>query len=271
MQVQTITPALAEEWLGRNHSNRNIRATLVAQLVRDMKAGAFVFTSESIKFDWNGNLIDGQHRLTAISESGVTVQSMVVRGLNPTVRATIDTGTKRSPSDALRMAGKGAGGRSMAAAIRLLIAIRNGQVTRAGDTPAAATHSEVLAFYDQGHETLDYCIAFANRTSRALNARPSALGAAAYIAAERGTLDEFTAFISRAVAMEFATGNDPARTLYKRLQTLRDESHMPSEELYYLLRAFNAALKGERLAGMKSSTGPGRSIIPTWNWGGVAA
>ena len=119
-QLMRVTPKLAEQWLGRNDSNRNIRPTKLAQLVRDMQGGRFALTGDSIKFDLNGNLIDGQHRLTAVRDSGIPIEVLVVRGLAPTVRAVIDTGATRSASDALRIAGKHAGSRSMAAAIRIL-------------------------------------------------------------------------------------------------------------------------------------------------------
>lgn len=267
--VTTVTPAVAEEWLGRNESNRNIRPARVAQFVRDMRAGNFSLTGETIKFDWNGNLIDGQHRLTAVRESGVSIQALVVHGLAPTVRAVIDTGSRRSAADALRMAGKHGASRSMAATIRLLVGIRSGQVVRAGDASQPITHSETIAFYEANQELLDYCIVFANRHHRIINARPSALAAAMFIGGQRD-LARFTAFITATVELKFSGTGDPARTLFKRLQSLRDEAHQPSEEVYFFLRAFDAHLRDQKVTQMKSATGPGRSLIPTWDWSAAA-
>lgn len=269
--IMRVTPRVAEEWLGKNESNRNLRPPRVAQLVRDMRAGNFALTGDSIKFDWNGNLIDGQHRLTAVRDSGVTItiEVLVVRGLAPTVRAVIDTGARRSAGDALRMAGKNAGTRSMAATIRLLIAVREGSLVRAGDSPREVTHSEVVGFYDANAELLDYAIAFANRHNRKLNARPAPLAASMFIAGQKD-LGAFTAFITSAAELEFGPDGDPKRALYKRLSTLRDERHESSEEMYFILRAFVGHLASENLTHMKSATGGGRSVLPVFGWEAAA-
>lgn len=235
-----------------------------------MQAGNFALTGDSVKFDYNGNLIDGQHRLTAIRDSSVAVYLLVVRGLEPTVRAVIDTGSKRSAADALRMAGTNAATRSMAATIRLLLGVQTGAVTRAGDTPPEVTHSEVVRFYDSNHELLDYALVFANRNHKAIHARPSALAAAMFIGGQRD-LEKFTAFITDVTELNFVGTGNPARTLYKRLQSLRDEQHQNSEELYFILRAFEARLNGQPITQMKSATGNGRAAIPTRGWLKAAA
>lgn len=268
--IMRVTPRLAEEWLGKNESNRNLRPARVAQLVRDMQAGAFALTGDSIKFDWNGNLIDGQHRLTAVRDSGVTIEILVVRGLAPTVRSVIDTGARRSAGDALRMVGKVNGTRSLAAAIRLLIAIHEGSLTRAGDKARDNTHSEVIAFYDANAELLDYCMVFANRHQKQMHARPAALAAAMFIGAQRD-LAAFTSFITSTTDMSFGAEGDPRRTLYRRLSSIKDESHESSEEIYFILRAFGAHLAGERVTHMKSAVKSGRSVIPTFGWAATAS
>ena len=264
-QLMRVTPKLAEQWLGRNDSNRNIRPTKLAQLVRDMQGGRFALTGDSIKFDLNGNLIDGQHRLTAVRDSGIPIEVLVVRGLVPSVRAVIDTGATRSASDALRIAGKHAGSRSMAAAIRILLAIRSGEVAHAGDIAPPVTHSEVITFYDQWAQLLDYCVAFANRNSRSINIRPAALAAAMFVGAQHD-LSAFTAFITRMTELDFGDDGDPARSLYKRLKLLRDERHMPSDEMYYVLRAFELSTQGKPARGFKAYTQHGPCSLPAWPW-----
>jgi hypothetical protein len=51
-------------------------------------------------------LLDGQHRLLAIVESGVTIESMVVMGIEESVFPTLDTGRTRSYSDVLSIYGE---------------------------------------------------------------------------------------------------------------------------------------------------------------------
>jgi hypothetical protein len=70
-----------------------------------MKDGDWKLNGESIVFDDNGNVIDGQHRLTAIVESGVTIKSVVVRGVDRSTFTSIDSGVRRDGGDILAVSG----------------------------------------------------------------------------------------------------------------------------------------------------------------------
>lgn len=105
-QITTITPAIAEEWLKNNLHNRAIRRRQVDQLVVAMKSGSWITTHQGIAFDETDELIDGQHRLLAVVESGVTVSMMVTRGIPVNQGGTmtmdvVDFGRPRSVSDSL--------------------------------------------------------------------------------------------------------------------------------------------------------------------------
>lgn len=69
------------------------------QYARQMREGLWHFNAETIKFDVNGNLLDGQHRLMAIVKSGCAISCLVVRNLPSEVFSTIDRGTIRSYGD----------------------------------------------------------------------------------------------------------------------------------------------------------------------------
>ncbi|MBO7732139.1 MAG: hypothetical protein J6S67_06295 [Methanobrevibacter sp.] len=99
-----ITPEKADEWLQkRNTENyRNYKPSAEYLYKKDMKDGNWLFNGDTIKFDTNGNLIDGQHRLKAIKESETTQKYIVVEGLDPECTKTIDIGFKRSVEDYLR-------------------------------------------------------------------------------------------------------------------------------------------------------------------------
>lgn len=104
--IVEVTPDLAEKWLNQNSHNRNLRERAVLAYARDMKAGNWTENGESIKFAKDGTLLDGQHRLWAIAESGVTVRMLVVTGLDRTDQETMDAGRKRSLADALHLRGE---------------------------------------------------------------------------------------------------------------------------------------------------------------------
>lgn len=76
-KIQEITPALAESLMKKNTSNRKLNRKTVDMYASDMRSGKWRLTHQGIAFGCDGRLIDGQHRLAAIIESGATVQMQV--------------------------------------------------------------------------------------------------------------------------------------------------------------------------------------------------
>ena len=62
------------------------------QYAADMKAGRWQLNGEAIKFDKNGHLLNGQHRLHAVVRADTTIQMLVISGLDPETRTTMDSG-----------------------------------------------------------------------------------------------------------------------------------------------------------------------------------
>ena len=98
-----VTPEMAAEWLKTNERNRTPNRDKMEKIKNDMQEGNFEFTHQAIAFDKEGNLIDGQHRLTGIVETGVTVPLAVA--FNARRSTNMDSGTKRTQKQALYMAG----------------------------------------------------------------------------------------------------------------------------------------------------------------------
>jgi drug/metabolite transporter superfamily protein YnfA len=98
--LESITPALAAEWLKGNNVNRRLVANHVERLASEMLAGEWRVTGDTIKL--NGDrLLDGQHRLQAIVRSGVTVQCFVARNVELEAFPVLDTGRIRAGGDVL--------------------------------------------------------------------------------------------------------------------------------------------------------------------------
>ena len=69
-------------------------------LIREMLKEDFCPHVNDIMFDVNGKLINGQHTLSAIVETGKTYNICVKRGLPDRVPLILmDTGARRTPSD----------------------------------------------------------------------------------------------------------------------------------------------------------------------------
>lgn len=142
-----VTPAMAEEWLGHNNRNRHIRNAMVNAYARDMTAGRWELNGEAIKFDTDGTLLDGQHRLWAVIESGETIPMIVVDGLPAESQATMDSGVKRTAADVLGLDGET--NVNILAAIARRVVIYD-QVNREHATASgrAATKAEIRAAVD---------------------------------------------------------------------------------------------------------------------------
>lgn len=100
-----ITPEIAKHYLSYNTQNRKESGSSINFLTQQMKKGLFIENGESIVFDKNMKLTDGQHRLMAIIKSGKSYHIPVVKGVNIKSMATYDTGKNRTAADVLSING----------------------------------------------------------------------------------------------------------------------------------------------------------------------
>ena len=96
MEIVRVSPSMAEKMLGRNTRNRSLNQRQVTRWAQSMTAGEWLVTGEAIKIASTGDLLDGQHRLAAVIESGCTVLMLVVKGLHPETQDVMDTGRART-------------------------------------------------------------------------------------------------------------------------------------------------------------------------------
>lgn len=101
VSVVDITPETARQWLERNIGNRPASPAHVAKLEKAIKDGKWKMTGDPIRFSKTGKLIDGQHRLQAILNSGMTVTCVVMRDLDDEIFDVLDSGKGRQKSDVL--------------------------------------------------------------------------------------------------------------------------------------------------------------------------
>lgn len=104
-ELKTITPETAKRMLGLNVGNRAINKRHVDSLAREMQNGRWKINGDTICLN-GSKLIDGQHRLHAVVQSGVTIKSLVVEDLPSDVFDTKDVGKRRSAGDTLSVLGK---------------------------------------------------------------------------------------------------------------------------------------------------------------------
>lgn len=93
--------AEAASWLleSFNYGNRDVKPRRVKAFEAVLQNGQFQTTSQGISFAENGQLNNGQHRLTAIRNSGVEVELLFCFGEPRTAFSKLDVGGVRTASD----------------------------------------------------------------------------------------------------------------------------------------------------------------------------
>lgn len=157
IKVTTVTPELAEEFLGKNTHNRNVRERHVRTLANEMQAGRWKFNGEPIRFGKDGVLLDGQHRLHAVIKSGIPQKMLIVTGIEGEAQHTMDTGSKRSTSDALKLRGE-KNTVALAAGIRAVILWEKGvrNFASRSDNSGAVTSGQTIEYLDSHPEMREY-------------------------------------------------------------------------------------------------------------------
>src|SRR5262245_47463552 len=170
-----VTPEMAMEWVTGKTHNRGIHQHHVRKFERLLQAGDFKLTPQGIIISTDGRLIDGQHRLLAIINTGIAVNMVVTYGWYESVQANIDQGLIRTAVDIwnIRNPDSPSTAYRMAAARRMVMGTRARQAS-------SITNPELIAFCEQHDKALDFAISEALLGKRPRYVAPA--GVAAVIA-----------------------------------------------------------------------------------------
>lgn len=252
MKLETVTPEKARDWLDRLNT-RNYRPMNwghVARVAAQMRAGTWSDTHEAVAFDDEGLLGDGQHRLEAISRSGVTVEIFVGRGVERKAFANINKGLARTAGDRLRFEGLFLGALEVSHA-----------------KAAACAKATITRFNRSHHVEEELLVAEAADKEDAISAivrsmeggRFNCEVAAAFVVADRLALaprDELVALSRKfATGLDLPSESDPIRRLWKAVESNRlSRSKLVRGEIYALsVSAIKAAVTGRSLAKLFAS------------------
>lgn len=176
-QTIRITPKLAQEYLETDKQNRPIREGHLNGIIQDMENGRWVFDGAPIRFDADGNLLDGQHRLLAIVRTGKAQKMVVMTGLARNSRRTMDKNARRSVADNLRMDAQVPNSFKVSAIARIVLRWRAGNIRNASMQP---TDNEVYDFVLDNNPALQAAAFFSSPVARDLGGSPQAIGAVYY-------------------------------------------------------------------------------------------
>ncbi|WP_051946745.1 hypothetical protein [Verrucomicrobium sp. BvORR106] len=101
-----LSPEKAKAMLARNVRNRKLSDQVVEKYVEEILNDEWRLTPAAVGFDAEGTLVDGQHRLSAIVKSGLTVPMVITTGLPVAAQEKVDRQRRRSLFDALYLSGQ---------------------------------------------------------------------------------------------------------------------------------------------------------------------
>lgn len=236
--IEWIGPEQASAFLAGNHDNRKFKPHIAQRYADAMSRGEWPFNGESIKIAWDGTVLDGQHRLGGVVLSGVPIQTLVVRGLPPEAKLTVDIGVKRTIAEFLQMKGVPSS-TQMGAAGALAYRYDNGLIPRI--TGRGATHTEALQYIEDNQELLGMGTAIASTTRRVLPLNSTVAATAFFIFARLSEPEALIFFDSLKTGADLPDGH-PILTLRQRLLREVQQSRKLGTEgvLALVIKAWNA-------------------------------
>jgi hypothetical protein len=241
MKIVTVTPGIADEWLKKNNpKNRSIGRNHVARLTADMKAGRWHLTHQGIAFDADGQLVDGQHRLTAVMQSGATVE-MAVFFYEGKAPPGIDMAKSRSFGDELALSGRT--GKEMSKRVAAAcVAMRTGLIGSC-DFPPRSVQVSIFEIYGDEIESV-------------LPKTPSSIAsifAAAFAYARGVSPAEVDAFMIKLFSRVGFDEKDPERLLDRYISSFRSRDRTANKDAFYkTLRCIKARLEGEKISKLQA-------------------
>lgn len=251
--IEVITPDVARNWLKINTSNRPVREKHVQKLAQQMLRGEYVMNGEAIIISDDNRLLDGQHRLRACVESGVSIRSVVVRNVPHSHFFTIDTGAARTAGNVLSVYGE-KNASTLAASCRVAIILQREKLSP--DFGAEVSHAEIIEWLNDNPGIRKWAdFVAASKGVRTL-AEPSVIVPIAYFMEKKSPekTEEFIGKISSGIGLE---AGDPALLLRERLLANRTgKARLRKKEVAALIcKAILAYVAGKKISTLRWSDG----------------
>lgn len=249
-----IHPLVATKWLEKNRHNRRIVKTHLERLKNIIVNDEYEVTGDTIKFDRDGHLLDGQHRLMACAETGIPIQSWVIFGLDPKVFPKIDQGAIRTNAHVLGIASDGRAGfkdpRTTAAAIKGIFGIQN--AIESGTLPKNAQwhlnerlEASVAREFAREHEALliEAVTSVRGPEARAVMRPPGAFAAVYFVLAQKNHSRAREFFTALGSGANLVATSPILKLRHVLVNSIGDKSRTGPWKTALTIRAWNAWLK----------------------------
>jgi hypothetical protein len=262
----------AQDALAKNTTNRHLRDSDVAKYSRlmtdklwgakDSKQG-FRCSASPLVFDWDENLIDGQHRLHGQVKARTTEYWYVLRDVPPATQQIIDTGLARSAADLLKWAGYG-NYTTLQGVARWAWLLEQGQLEN-GKIKVAI--DEIRDMVDR-HPDLTHSTEMAIYTRQGFFVRgvigPTPIGAAHWWIAQHHDHAEADMFIDRMVHVGREKDGSAIQALLQRLASAQknNEKIRTRVQIAMIVRAWNLDVERTFVHRLPSKSKTGEYPLP---------
>lgn len=269
--IEFVTPQMAREILSRNTNNRTLKNSLVKFYQREMDNGLWDVNGESIKIAADGTLLDGQHRLEAISRRNKGIDTYVIRGLPKEVFTTIDAGKARTHGDYLKIAGYEGNHCMIAAAARIsMLFKRTGEVTTSNS--GRLSPEEIVRFVEKNPGLLESYGKLQQKLNKIL---PNSIAIGCHYVFSIINMEKADEFFHLLNTGENLKDGNPVLALRNRLLAHRGDNRAGEGHrrmlLYCTVHAFNAFMDGRELRHLPYKTEYDvflkrfeESVMPNW-------
>jgi len=264
VSTEVVTPEMARRWLDPeiNKTYRRLKPVVVRKYIADMSDAHWIFNGDSLKFDTNGKLLDGQHRLHAVIAMGRPVDFLIVRNLHPDAYLTIDIGARRTVGDMMQRSGSKQSTAAGAAA-KVLYWFETGQAL---DFNAIYSTAQLIDTYKE-HPALEEFVAhYVNSPIRRKLLAGFAWPVVAYVASRRYPV-EWDAFQQAVAEGSDLSKGDPRHALREWLlnRASRKRQVRNDERFNIFAKAWNAHIGGRALFALvhRFNEAP---VIPVGAW-----
>jgi len=257
-EIRTITPADAKLLLASNAGNRRLNQTHVAFFEAQLKRNEMQLTHQGIAISSSGRLLDGQHRLTAIVNTGISSDMLVVTGMADESFSVLDTGSTRSAGDVLSITGA-ENTTTAAAAIRLFILYDNAPHMYWSGHLIAKLISSFAIKNEYDSNQLSWAkacnIGSSNALAKVIIPGPSACLAYLAIKNANYSFDYVNRFFAKLRAGSDLSAGDPILAYRNRILTMQTGSWGQTRLADYI-KLFNAYSCGKKLKIFKTQSFP---------------
>lgn len=245
LQVEQVwmTPERAAKLLELNTHNRDIKEKKVNQYVADMVGKRWKLTGDAIKVTKSNFIADGAHRLMACVKAGERFQTLIVFGVEDEAQDAMDTGAVRTLGDVLKLRGE-PHCRTLASVARLSWRWERENL-QAHVYPSTL---QALEWIRDNPDIREYLSGYWYSTIRKHLGVPAPVLVSFFYKVNRVLPKEAKFFRDQLVELDELSKSHPIAVYRSRLENIDDNDEAVSEvdHMAYIIKAWNAFLKGDR-------------------------